>query len=357
MNKKYQAGLTLVEMMIAFTLSALLVLGLTQIFNSNKEAFRLQDGLARIQESGRLAMEFIARETRNAGYMGCASGNDIELYNNVKEDVYGVGSALQESINAFGADNNIIAFDNISDTTGTELAKYGLVVGTAKTNIVSGTDAIIFQGAGPCKGGDVVQYNSGGGGTAQFKIADAEACGLNQDDIVIVTNCTTADMFGITNNPTSGGTKDTIAHGSNLNNGPKLNGIYDDDSYIFRFKQMIFYVAYGESGEPALYMKTLTSAANTTKPYENYELAEGVEDMQLQYLYEQGANLQYVEADLAGFDSKNVRAIKTNLLIRSDTGVTSFDQTYNFAGATASGTDGRFRVPYMVTTHIRNRVN
>jgi type IV pilus assembly protein PilW len=70
-----QAGLSLIELMIALVIAALLTLGITQIFIGSKVAYQVQEGLSRIQENGRFSLQYLERNVRLAGYMGC--GSDI----------------------------------------------------------------------------------------------------------------------------------------------------------------------------------------------------------------------------------------------------------------------------------------
>lgn len=63
-----QYGLTLVELMIAMVVSLLLLAGVIQIFLSSKQSYQLQDGLSRLQENGRFAMDVVTLNLRHAGY-------------------------------------------------------------------------------------------------------------------------------------------------------------------------------------------------------------------------------------------------------------------------------------------------
>ncbi len=65
---KLQYGLTIVEFLIAITLSLLLLTGITQIFLANKATFNTTDSLSRVEENGRFAMEVLANSIRMAGY-------------------------------------------------------------------------------------------------------------------------------------------------------------------------------------------------------------------------------------------------------------------------------------------------
>ncbi|CAH1201262.1 Type IV pilus assembly protein PilW [Candidatus Nitrotoga sp. BS] len=64
---KHQAGFSLVEFMIALTLGMVVLLGVGSIFIGSQQTYRVQEDNARIQESGRYALEMIGRSIRQAG--------------------------------------------------------------------------------------------------------------------------------------------------------------------------------------------------------------------------------------------------------------------------------------------------
>ncbi|WP_341303804.1 prepilin-type N-terminal cleavage/methylation domain-containing protein [Pseudomonas sp. TMP25] len=66
-----QRGLSLIELMVTLVLSSLLLLGVLQLFISTNATDRTSTELARVQETGRVAIELIAREARRVGYQGC----------------------------------------------------------------------------------------------------------------------------------------------------------------------------------------------------------------------------------------------------------------------------------------------
>jgi type IV pilus assembly protein PilW len=72
-----QRGLSLIEIMVALAIAAILLLGLSQIFVGSKNVYRLQEGMARVQENARFALQYLEENVRMAGYMGC--GNDVDL--------------------------------------------------------------------------------------------------------------------------------------------------------------------------------------------------------------------------------------------------------------------------------------
>lgn len=67
-----RAGFSLLELLLAAALGALTTAALAQLFVSNARASVLQTGQARLQESARLALHFLADSARSAGYFGCA---------------------------------------------------------------------------------------------------------------------------------------------------------------------------------------------------------------------------------------------------------------------------------------------
>ena len=69
---KYQGGIGLVELMIAMTLSLVIGAAVIQVFLSQRQTYRTQDDMARIQENARFAFEQIAQDIRQVGYWGCS---------------------------------------------------------------------------------------------------------------------------------------------------------------------------------------------------------------------------------------------------------------------------------------------
>ena len=333
-----QQGFSLVELLIALALSSILLVGLFQIFNSNRQAFSMQDGVARVQESGRIGMEFMTRELRTAGYMGCAGGTTGTFSNKVDASKYDEAT-MQAAITAFNGNNGITGFEEVTDTTGTALADAGVVVGTAVGQMISGTDAVILQGVEACVGGNVTAAATN---AANIQIENSATCGLQQGDIVVVANCETSEAFGISSNPPS---TNTLAHAMNWNTDNKLDGSYDQDSYIFKPKFTVFYLGNGTSGEPALYMQSLEHAGAATA-YGAFEVSEGIEDMDIVFGEDtdgDGNVNRYVAANSVT-NWNAILAVRPTLVARSQ------------LRATTTG-DTRMRVNYETTIAIRNRVN
>lgn len=68
-----ERGLSLVELMVSIVIGLVLVGGAISLLVTSKQTYVVQEDMARLQESGRFAMEMIGRDVRLAGYVGCAS--------------------------------------------------------------------------------------------------------------------------------------------------------------------------------------------------------------------------------------------------------------------------------------------
>lgn len=66
-NQLSQSGFTVVEVLVAITISLILLLGVINIFNASKQSYTLQNGVARLQENARYALEIMARSISLAG--------------------------------------------------------------------------------------------------------------------------------------------------------------------------------------------------------------------------------------------------------------------------------------------------
>jgi type IV pilus assembly protein PilW len=66
-SNQYQKGVTLIEMMVSMVISLLLILAASSVYIAGKEGFKTNDDRSRNLESGRLAIDILARNIRMAG--------------------------------------------------------------------------------------------------------------------------------------------------------------------------------------------------------------------------------------------------------------------------------------------------
>ncbi len=77
MNK--QSGFSLIEIMIALLIGLFLLGGILQFFSASQQTYRMQSNLARLQENGRFALDFLVHDIRMLGYWGCLSGTNTDI--------------------------------------------------------------------------------------------------------------------------------------------------------------------------------------------------------------------------------------------------------------------------------------
>lgn len=67
------SGFSLVELLLALALAGMVTASLAGLYAANGRANAIATGQARLQESARYALDFIARSARAAGYLGCGA--------------------------------------------------------------------------------------------------------------------------------------------------------------------------------------------------------------------------------------------------------------------------------------------
>ncbi|NIV18336.1 MAG: prepilin-type N-terminal cleavage/methylation domain-containing protein [Woeseiaceae bacterium] len=73
MLRKQQSGLTLVELMVALAIGSFLIIGAVQIYNQSRQAFVVNESIARVQETAQFAMDTIEADLRMASNWGRTS--------------------------------------------------------------------------------------------------------------------------------------------------------------------------------------------------------------------------------------------------------------------------------------------
>jgi type IV pilus assembly protein PilW len=334
-----QHGLTLVEIMIAITISVVLLAGVGKIFVSSKHTYRVQDALSRVQENGRFAADFLTRSIRMAGYSGC--NNISNPVNMVDLDHDGTADPFSE----FTTDALIGL-----EYTDLPIALTSTVSLTA-AEVEPDTDVIILMNASPDENVTLVGNLTVSNANVQL---DPAAAGLYQaDDVLIVSDCESTDVFAAANIST--GSKITIAHSSTNNTGNFLSKTYGEDAVVLRLTKTAYYIATNARGNPALFRKRLDHG--TTMITE--ELAEGIEDMQFQYgedVNGDGVANRYVDADAAGIDMSRIVSVRLGLLVHTvEDKIATEPQTYTFTGQTTTPADQRLRREFYTVIKLRNR--
>lgn len=339
-----QRGFSLIELMIAVLLSLVLMIGVVQVFLASRTVFSNQQGVSRIQETGRLAMEFISRDVRMAGFLGCMDRSSTKTTNTLNSNAtfsnrIGVGIEGYES-NPVGSGLNPVP------VAGTDI----LVVRTANRSSITltrnNTPSTVFVT-------DTGQIANACGGT------NPSFSGLCPNDILVVSDCFQQTIFQAST-ITQGAGEINITHtaagsvGNATANWPATN-VFGPGSEVLNANHTVYYIAVSPvSGQRALFQNI-----NGT----SLELLEGAENMQLTYsrlntptVYQNAAALPVT----VWTDAANpVVSVRVELLVRSieDNMVSDAErQPYVLEGVTITPTDRRLRQVFVNTIGIRSRL-
>jgi type IV pilus assembly protein PilW len=79
LSRTNQAGMTLVELLVALAIGSFLMIGAVQVYNQSRQAFVINESIARVQETAQFAMDTIEADLRMASNWGRHSrGTAIE---------------------------------------------------------------------------------------------------------------------------------------------------------------------------------------------------------------------------------------------------------------------------------------
>lgn len=347
-TKLAQTGLSIVELMVAMALGLLIIGGILYTFISSRPVFTANDAVARIQEDGRIAMERLTREVRQAGYTGCANSLDV------------VPKVIVDLLPAPNGDGTP---DMASDDVGSirvfngEKLDDGTESWTPPVNIsrVKGTDVIQLKGIGSCQ-----RKLTGNMGAVNANIQiGSNPCGWEAGQILVIADCTNVDIFAATNVSTDVSTGSvTIAHSEAANIGVNLSKPYGTEAVVFGYGEKTFFVGIPQGGsQPLLYEITYNGAGTP----DVYDIAGNVYDLQVLSVKtdtdsDGAANADVAPSTLSTADdwSKAI-GLRVQFSVRSEADNTGPEsKTYMFNGV--SVTDKRLRRDFVTNIGIRNRL-
>lgn len=74
-----QQGMTVVELMVSLIIGLVILSAVLYTYMGNKESSAFNRQMARLQESGRLAIDTLGNDLRNASFTGCANARDTRV--------------------------------------------------------------------------------------------------------------------------------------------------------------------------------------------------------------------------------------------------------------------------------------
>lgn len=306
-------GLSLIELMIALAIGTLLVLGLVEVFAASRAAYQMSEGLARVQENGRFAMDYLQRDLRMAGHFGCV--NDQARFLTAPPG-YGTTfvTAAQRAAGNFDPAPDPLDF-HVSiegyEANGTapgatlSLPQSGQWNGTPalpgyiqslKPAPMPGSDVIVLRYLSP-EGVPVTTFTAGASATLVVEKARWDAViasGVTNPGLLGIGDCLNATVFNASQ-VAHAGANTTITIGTG---GLNLSDFSPDrylqgQAMLYRAESLVYYVAINvTTGQPALYRARFTAAPGAANFGSNpEELVEGIENLQLIYGLDHQADL------------------------------------------------------------------
>jgi type IV pilus assembly protein PilW len=330
-----QRGFSIVELMVAMTLSLILMVGALSILYSSKLSYNENDRLARLQEAGRAAIELLLRDARSAGYGGCA--RDAYFTNNLNTPT-GLLQNFREP--AFGYEASGGAWVPGRDTT---------VIPTATT----GSDILVLRGSR--QGLPVFRLNTPVlNGTANIDVVRPPGATVVANTPMVISDCISTTVFNASSFNPAGATA-AIAHvGGNSN--ASLQHTFQMGAQVIPVDTVVYFVDDPAGTGPGLWQRL------GTRPQAEL-MIEGVENMQLLYGVDTNADFvvdNYVKAN-AVTDWTQIIAINIALLIRTqdETNPGTDTRQYTLLDEPALGpfNDRRQRSLFVTTVTLRNRAS
>ncbi|KTC65513.1 Tfp pilus assembly protein PilW (plasmid) [Legionella adelaidensis] len=325
-------GFSIIEAMIAITLGTLLVATAGSVYISNKNTFRIQEALSRLQENGRVANYFLNKEIRMAGFQGCAGENFVTMTNNVKDPS-----------KVLLYDTPLYGFEGLAGAFNPNLPTH------LTGKVLAGTDAIEIRMAantGVQLRSDMNKSNN--------PILVYDRLGVKAGEVVVISNCLVGDIFiaGGDTNATA------ITHTVTNNLSNDLTTAYTAGAQVMRYIYYAFYVK--DSGRTNGDNQPIYALVRQDVLGNEVEIVDGIERMKISYGVDLNSDKtadRYQTAAEVNSDNNwnKVISIKLNLLFATIENVAPRPQSYQFNGVTYTPTDRKLRREWESYITIRNR--
>ncbi|MCG5496889.1 PilW family protein [Ectothiorhodospira variabilis] len=321
--------------MVAMVIGLLLVGGAISIFLTTQQTYRTQEAMSRVQETGRLAIEVIARDVREAGYGRCP-GSIKDLLNTASAHYNSEVHALSQ----------------------------GFLEGDIPSDHLRG-DILTVSSMGVVGGGPFV---ASGGTQPAFQLDQGDPGQIYQGQIVLIVDSIKGFCEQFQNVPAQQGVINR-GPGQNVdpgNIGPAGHVDYTDFEGpidILALSTRTYYIAASSSGLTTSLYRRMTSADVDGGASERgiWEIAEGVHDMRIEYGIDDNGNARvdhYVAADdMATDDWPKAAAVRVHLLVNNgaeDNVVDDPRQNLYFGGTLFNAPDRRLYQTFTTTIAARN---
>lgn len=221
------SGLTLIELMLALTLSTIILSTLIAVYLSSEKNFQTQNSLSTIQENARTIIQLLKTNIHNAGYIGCAKLKDNFFIKNYADYALNAKNKIVITNNAITIRHMSIEHDYVTAT--------------------------------------MQDYST---------LSVSSAYPFYQNDILLISDCKKAEIFQVKNSYIT--KQEQI-----ITTTEPLSFFYEKNADVGKLEIKNIFVdktgRYTNSGKPiyALYIKDINQ--------NRLELVEGVRDLQAQF--------------------------------------------------------------------------
>lgn len=329
-----QTGLSLIELMISITLGLILMAGVVQMFISSKSVFTTQQSMSRIQETGRLAIEFLSRDIRMAGFYGCFRPNAADANRRLQNDALVIDSLygnFGEAIRGYASKGNLTAAER-AYLTGAEIQ--------ADTNV------LVVRSASPTP--RIINTSNTDTTIQVFSTqAKVNSCvdGLCENDAAVVSDCFRARAFQVSALSNTA-TNLVISHADSWTIATDITASYSSGE-VLPMNTTSYFIATGAGGAPSLWQKLNQKTA--------VEVLEGVE--KIVYKFSTESNGTYREAALIT-NWNEVNSVRIFVVARSiENNAVPESQPYVVDGVTTTpvSPDRYMRQVFTATVGLRSR--
>lgn len=377
-------GVSLIELMVALLIGAVLVLGLVQVFSASRTAYQLSEGMSRVQENARFAMDYLQRDIRMAGHFGCVNDQShLQTAGAMNArfatlpanptDPLGTPFEFRVSIAGINAPGTSPT-NNVQVKGEPALGALPGALGTLAPVPVNGSDLLVLRYLMPT--GASVENLTLAGSNVVIRLASGRwplltAGGRPNPNLYGIADCRHVDVFRGTS-PGGTGVVDVTALLPSAAAAADVSTRYtpqpSGQTQLYRAESIVYYV-----GQPAGAGRgrTLYRAFHNGTTYVSEEMVEGVESLQLIYGLDREANLavrpptgyvdnvQVASAAWTALDWRRVGFVQVGLLMGSTQRVGSETGNRSVLGVNftpPATADGLYRSSYENTIALRNRL-
>ena len=259
-----ESGLSLIELLVAITIGAILIFGATQVYVDSRNTYEVNETTARLQETARYAMSVLEPDIRMSNYWGLLKGSSV------------IGGQASEDDDPVAGDPN---------DCGTNYAR------------------------------DLMSNIAGSDGSASFACVGYRAAAVTSADTLTVRRASTTPSTNVATRLKICSTRQTgqlllDASGCTAAPAGQVNDLIVNSYYVSRNST-------GAAGTPSLRRVVLVAGPSLT----DEEVIPGIEDMQIQFGVDRtgtnGVATKYVNPGEVA-DGEQVVSVRIWLLVRAE---------------------------------------